>query len=97
MNVSFTQLALLAASRNVTHRNRRVAGKRLTNGGRVRSLRDADDRRLVAAAGKGERHRDRHQDWKDEGPEDGFRFARELAQPPERQLDERMPRAAAID
>ena len=46
--------------------------------------------------GKRHRHRHRHQDRKDERPEERLGLADELAQPGERQLDERMERAAAV-
>ncbi|MEZ5285336.1 MAG: polyphosphate kinase 1 [Vicinamibacterales bacterium] len=57
---------------------------------------DAHRHRLGAARAKGDAQRARHDDGEREDPEDGLRLAEELAEPAERQLDERMRRAAAI-
>src|SRR4029453_10936357 len=97
VDFAFTQRARFRARRNLPDGHARRVLERFVNPVRAVAGFDPDDRQPAAAAGKrnGERHR--HQNREDECPEDGLRFARELAQPRERELDEWMPRSAAVD
>jgi hypothetical protein len=56
----------------------------------TRAVEDGDQRRPAGLAGKGDGQRHRHDNRKDERPEHRLGFADELAEPRQRQLDERV-------
>src|SRR6185503_16384160 len=97
VNFAFTQRTGLAARRHLTDGHAWRVFERFPNPVRSIPRFDANNCGPAATAGKCNRERYRYQNREDERPEDCFRFAGEFAEPCERQLDQRVPRSAAVE